>query len=215
MKIIFTPAGGVTIYVDVTGVNYANGSYTATARVDYADSTFSPGGLGQNTLAIPSEAITVDAETTLEEAVMAWLVSEDGPYTGGQIVEDAEFAFLSLRLAMKQAVKTKRSTAEQAGLTVAGIGSFDTDVESQRKINGAVTMALIALQSNQPFDLDWRLADDSVVSLDAMEMIGVGVAVGQHVSACQANKNALDAAIALATTVEELQAIDTDAGWPA
>lgn len=218
MKIIFTPAGGVTIHVDVQGVSYSQGVYQANLVTSYADAAHFPGGMvqtNQNTVTVPSEAVVVNAETTLEQAVLDWLTGLEGPFAGGQQVSDEDFALVAMRLNMRQAVKRKRDAVEQQGVTLAGVGTFDTDTESQRKVNGAVTMALIAMQYSQPFEIVWRLADDTTATLDAAGIIGVGVAVGQHVAACQANKNALDLLIMAAESVEELEAIDLEDGWPA
>jgi hypothetical protein len=75
-------------------------------------------------------------------------------------------------------------------------------------------MAVVAQINNQPFSMDWRMADDTIVTLDAAQMIAMGMAVAQHVAACQTKKNTLDAQIAAATTVADLDAIDVESGWP-
>lgn len=113
----------------------------------------------------------------------------------------------------KKRVKELRDQHEHGGV-VTPYGVFDSDPDSQRKIAGAVIMAMIAAQNEQPFEIDWRLHDNSVVSLNTSEMIEVGVLIGQHVAACQQVKNTLDAEIELAETIEDLDAIDIFAGWP-
>ena len=52
---------------------------------------------------------------------------------------------------------------------------FDSDAQSVQKINGAATMALIAKTENQPFSMNWTTKDNSEVSLNADQMIGLGV----------------------------------------
>lgn len=150
-----------------------------------------------------------------EQAVADWLVSEDGIFAGGVIVSDEDFEVAGQKVFLRRKTKNKRDAVEHGGITVGELGDFDSDPDSQRKVNGAVTMALIAAQNSQTFELTWRLSDDTTVVLDAPAMVSVGVAFGQHVAACQARKNVLDAAIAAAVDLEDLTAIDVDAGWPA
>ena len=52
---------------------------------------------------------------------------------------------------------------------------FDSDTQSVQKINGAATMALIARTENQPFSMTWTTKDNLEISLNADQMIGLGV----------------------------------------
>jgi hypothetical protein len=115
-----------------------------------------------------------------------------------------------LKADVRFAVRARRNAAEWGGCNTPS-GRIDSDPDSQRKINGSVTMALIA---GSAFSVDWRLSDNTVTTLNASQMINVGLAVGQHVSACQDRKNDLDAAITAATSATELAAIDIETGWP-
>lgn len=140
-------------------------------------------------------------------------VPEDVParlalWDGSAIVADLGRA----RAEIKARVKELRDAAETGGCTVPGIGRFDSDSDSQRKISGAVVMAMLG---GGAFAMEWRLADNSVEALDAPQMIAVGVAVGQHVAACQQRKNEIDAALNAAGTYGDLLAIDIEGGWPA
>lgn len=112
------------------------------------------------------------------------------------------------------AAKAKRDIQIDAGVTVPGIGTFDSDSVSRNNITGAVTMALIAQGAGAPFTIGWKLADNTVTTLDAAQMIGVGVAMGQYVAACHANAQAIGLAIQGAGDVETVEAIDIGAGWP-
>ena len=107
-------------------------------------------------------------------------------------------------------VKSLRDARETGGL-VTPYGPLDTDPDSQRKISGSVVMAMLG---GAGFTIEWRMADNTLVSLDATGMSTLGVLVGQHVRQCQTRKNELDAAIGAATTPEELNAIDLEAEWP-
>ena len=110
--------------------------------------------------------------------------------------------------------KLQRSAAIDAGCTVPGVGTFDTDADSRANITGAVTGAIVAAGAGEPFAITWKLADNTFVPLDGPGMIGVGVAVLEFVSACHARAQVLALAIEAAVDVAELDGIDVEAGWP-
>ena len=111
------------------------------------------------------------------------------------------------------AVKTRRDQAEWAGCTTA-LGRVDSDPDSQRKVSGAVQMAMIAQGAGAPFGIDWTMQDNVTVAHDAPAMIAMGVAVGQHVAACHEVALGKRAAIEAAETIEDLDAVDIEGGWP-
>lgn len=126
---------------------------------------------------------------------------------------DAALLFTIAKIDMREAVMRRRDRAEFSGCNTL-LGRMDTDADSQRKINGSVTMALIAQAAGQPFSIDWTMADNSTVAHDGPAMIAAGVAVGMHVSACHENALALKAAVDAAADVVALAAIDIEEGWP-
>lgn len=145
---------------------------------------------------------------------MQWMavMGEDGP----EAVPFERPAPLALAIAATEKraeVNGLRLACEVSGCETP-LGRVDTDGDSQRKINGAVTMALIAQTAGQPFTVDWTMADNSLVTHDAPAMIAMGVAVGQHVSDCHERGAALKAEIDAADTVEEIEAVDIYSGWP-
>lgn len=111
-------------------------------------------------------------------------------------------------------VKARRDQAEWGGCATP-LGAVDTDPDSQRKISGAVQMAMIAQAAGEPFALDWTMRDNSVVAHDGAAMVTMGVLVGLHVAACHAAATTLRAAIAVATDEAAIASVDVDAGWPA
>lgn len=111
-------------------------------------------------------------------------------------------------------VKARRDRVVARSVTVGPLGTFDADAESRANITGAVTMALIAQGAGQPFSINWKLANNAIATLNAAQMIAVGVAVGQHVAATHANAQSLGIAIDAAATHQDLDAIDVAAGWP-
>lgn len=107
-------------------------------------------------------------------------------------------------------IKAARSAAEYGGFDWTHDGAvhrFDADAESQRRIQGAAQMAQLALAQAQPFEIVWTLADNSTVTLDAADMIAVGMAMAAHVNACHVRGRELRAQIEAAATKAELDAI--------
>ena len=99
-------------------------------------------------------------------------------------------------------IKAARSTAEYGGFTW-DVSTFDSDQISQGRITGAVTLA----QMNSAFTIGWTLADNTVRTLSAADMILVGQALGMHVAAQFATGQALRVQIEAAATAEEVSAI--------
>lgn len=126
---------------------------------------------------------------------------------------DPETEFAVARVKVREAVKDKRQYTENYGCATIK-GRVDTTPDSQLKLNGAATMALIAKMTGQPFALAWTMADNSTVTLNADEMIAVASAAGVHVSACHERARILKAAIDAAQDQAELDAIDIASGWP-
>lgn len=111
---------------------------------------------------------------------------------------------------------------KQNGPAPTPFGLVDNDDSSKIKITGAVTMAMLAMQQNATFSVDWTMHDNSIVTLDQVKMLQLGEAAGSYVSEIHAHATALKAqidAIAvgtgdLATAVAALDAIDITVGWP-
>lgn len=106
-------------------------------------------------------------------------------------------------------IKSARESVEFGPFAWGG-QTFDGDSESQRRIQGAAQLATLAQATGQPFSIDWTLADNTQATLTAAEMIGVGVALGQHVNGAHGIARTLRTQIDAATTPEELEAIQ----WP-
>ena len=100
-------------------------------------------------------------------------------------------------------IKTARSAAETAPLTVGARAYDDTDV-SQRQIAGAVQLALIA---GPAFTVEWTLADNTSATLTQAEVVAVGVALGQRTSVIYAAGRVLRTRIEACTTVAEADAV--------
>lgn len=154
----------------------------------------------------PLAALSADPEGS----VTAWLASDAGPYPNAPIIADEAVDLEAARSRTLAAIRRQRDTAEWSGCETP-LGRVDTDPSSQRKISGAVTMAMIL---GEAFTIDWRMADNTVAPHNSAAMIQMGLLVGQHISTCQNRKNELDAEAVSAETIEALEAIDIGAGWP-
>lgn len=107
------------------------------------------------------------------------------------------------------AIKEKRTEIENAGFYWQTY-LFDSDPISQSRIQGAVQMAQIALSQNQPFSIDWTIANDTVVTLSAQDMVSVGLALGSHINQCHVIGRQLREQIDAAQTPEVLESVV----WP-
>ena len=106
-------------------------------------------------------------------------------------------------------VKASRDSVEFGGFVWDG-STFDSDQESQSRIQGAAQLATLATLNNQPFSIDWTLADNSVRTLDASDMIAAGTAMGVHIATTHSIGRTLRIEIDAAVTKEEVEAIT----WP-
>ena len=107
------------------------------------------------------------------------------------------------------ALAAKRWEKETGGMSYNGM-SLATDAVSQTKYIGAV----IGAQMNPQSTLKWKLQDGTFVTLDAAAIVAVAFAVRGHVQACFDREATLATLINTATTVEEIDAININVGWP-
>lgn len=121
-------------------------------------------------------------------------------------VEPAAPSIESLRSAAWSKIKAARLGAETAPLAV-GDRLYDADADSQRRIAGAVQLAVLAPAG---WTIDWTLADNTVATLTAAEVVAVGIALGAQVSAAHAVARLLREQIDAAASIYDLNAIT----WP-
>lgn len=114
-----------------------------------------------------------------------------------------------LKIASWVAVKAARSAVE-GGTFVWDGSTFDCDAASTSRVMGAVQLASMALSAGLPWSIDWTLSDNTVRTLSAQDMLGVGAALGTQVAQAFATARALRAQIDAAQSAEELAGI----AWP-
>ena len=146
-----------------------------------------------------------DATGSMERALAA---QAEGLFAGATVVAAAAPDDLELARARKWAeIKGERDLIESGGFDMPGLGRFDRDSESRNRIVGAVTAAKIAQDAAQPYVINWTLADNSTVELDAPAMISVGFTLLAHMDATHQRSRALYAEIQAAQDSEALAAI--------
>lgn len=114
-----------------------------------------------------------------------------------------------VRKEVKKLLASKRYTVEVSGVVVNG-STILTDRESQATITGAKAYADL----NPAAVVDWK-SPTGWVQIDAATIGAIASAVGLHVQSCFSCERALSEAVDAATTVADIKAIDTSAGWPA
>ncbi|CAD7336034.1 DUF4376 domain-containing protein [Sphingomonadales bacterium 56] len=164
----------------------------------------------QDRYPIPTGAIFDPADPM--QAAASALVAEGGPFAGGTVLTPAQTELQVSSAVTSMLIKAARDRAQNAGQYVDGIGFFDSGPDSQRLIAGA---AMAAFVQGEDFSVDWRLADNSIATLNAAQMIAVGMAIVARVDACQRRKNDLDAMVMAASTLADLAVIPVDEEWPA
>ncbi|MBB4837304.1 hypothetical protein HNP52_000355 [Sphingomonas kyeonggiensis] len=175
------------------------------------------------------------------------LVSCDGPYApyDGDLFElaeleheldltrerwDWELDAVVLRATPEQArndrweaAKVYREQRRNAPLPIMGVLAGDViiadcDLESRLTIAGAVQMATLAQAANEPYSLTFTDHDNRQHTLDAGQVIALGVSVATFQGLChaasQSVRNALDTAVAEGATAAEILLIDITAGYP-
>lgn len=103
-------------------------------------------------------------------------------------------------------IKQARTAFIDAPL-VTPYGTFDSDAAGRTSITDAVLLANNLSALSLPVAIEFTLADNSVVTLDAAQIVEVGLLLGQKVQHAHPHSQALRAQIEAATTKEEVEAV--------
>lgn len=113
----------------------------------------------------------------------------------------------SAKEAKWEAVKAARDAQEFGTFSWNGL-SFDGDRDAQRRLTVALEAAKEAIASSSEFSTFWKLADNTIISLSAQDVVAVYRACGEHnIRDNHAAAAIKYAQIQAATTIEELDAI--------
>lgn len=108
-----------------------------------------------------------------------------------------------------QELKKSRNLKESGGFAWDG-SVFDSDPQSQLRLQGAVQLAQMSAASSTPFSIEWTLKDNTVRTLSGSDMIAVGLALAGHITAVHELYRDLKNEVDTATTVQQVDSIS----WP-
>lgn len=151
-------------------------------------------------LDIDSTALLATAQTTI-------LAKPE--FLGSSVIPDGGTDLEKAKVKQWTIVKINRDIKEFSGF-VWDSSTFDSDPQSQSRIQGGVQLAQMAIQANQPFSITWTLKDNSARVLNPQDMINVGLALAAHVQAVHQIGRVIREQINAATTIEEVSLI----AWP-
>jgi uncharacterized protein YbdZ (MbtH family) len=103
-------------------------------------------------------------------------------------------------------LKTQRDITLDGGFSWNNL-VFDSDPKSRANIQGAVTLAQLSEQVNQPFSITWTLKDNSTISLNAQQMKEVGIALANHLNTAYDKGRILRTQVEQALTLEEVGSV--------
>lgn len=125
---------------------------------------------------------------------------------------DWELPLAEVKSRAWEAVKALRQSYHY-GSASTPFGDVQCDPEAKANVTGLALMATIAKNSGATYSEPFTLADNSVVVLDADQMIAMSLAVGEHVSAVFSRARDLRDQIEAAASAADVAAIDIETGW--
>jgi hypothetical protein len=114
-----------------------------------------------------------------------------------------------LRLQFRRKVNDQRFELERNGFTYQG-RKFDSDQASFNRLQVALSMAMIANTANVPYAVDWTTADNSVVTLDANQVLEMAKALAAYGTSLHERARLLKKKIETCKSLAELVALDLD-----
>lgn len=106
-------------------------------------------------------------------------------------------------------IKLARDAAERVPL-VTQLGTFDADPKGRTNLTDTILLLQSLAAIGQPAEIDFTLADNTVVSLSLQQMVMVGIALGNQVQGAYNTGRQLRGLIDAATSAGQLDAI----AWP-
>lgn len=135
---------------------------------------------------------------------LAWLAGGNNPEVLPVPARDLE----AERTAKLAAVQAKKCAVRDGGFIVDAV-RFDSDDTAQI----AYMSLAMELMSNPSYTTSWKASGNLWVTMDAAGFAKVRTGIKAHIEACFAKQAQLDYLIQNAASVEELDAIDIEAGW--
>jgi len=154
-----------------------------------------------------------DASLLHRCTIADWSLLQEGELMvqDGQIVPYAAPApdLALLKWQRLTALNEERDRREAAGFPYLD-KLFDSNPLSVQRITAAALAAQSALATNSPFEIEWTAADNSTITLNATELLGMPIALATHAASLHNTARQLKSQVESATTVEEVEAIQ----WP-
>jgi Domain of unknown function (DUF4376) len=116
-----------------------------------------------------------------------------------EIIANIELGSLPERIA------SRRFDAETRGMAINGMSVY-TDRTTQMKL----TAASVRAARDPAYTVDWKLTNNTFVTLNAEQLIAIGDAVGDYVQACYTRESVLLIAVADGTYTDAM----LQEGWP-
>lgn len=152
------------------------------------------------------------AISDFDNLALALTTAADSPFFGGQIYVAG--SNLETARARKWAwVKLENDRRNAMDLTTP-FGVLQQDLTSQNEIIKAVLMANNLVAAGYPVEINFTLADNTEVTLDAPMTVGMGFAMAARQQLYRARRNELRKEIEAAESLEELDAITWDEAAP-
>lgn len=162
-----------------------------------------------------SNAVLADADLPADWMGAEWSFSA-GVWTlvnTEQYDQRRNTALQVLKVAKIAAINAKRDVLETQGFAYSGLW-FQSDERSTQRIANAAVTASTSLMASQAFSVDWMAADNTPLTLDAMGMLSLQAALTTHAAALHGYARVLKGQASSATSIEELDAVLVDSGWP-
>lgn len=116
---------------------------------------------------------------------------------------EAPFDLENYKLQKKAEINNIRNMKENSGFTYLN-KVFDSDDKSVLRIYGANDLAIKCKENNTPFEIEWTCQDNTQITLNADEMMGVPVALAQFSNILHQKASNIKEAIMNASTKEEV-----------
>lgn len=123
--------------------------------------------------------------------------------------QDAAY-LISHRKKKVDQIREKRRQVEAGGLVLGNGMVMRSDKESQAALGNE--QRLMAITPGRT--IDWEMADGEFVVLNKANVDSMDADLSAHVQAARTNQRVLYDLLKAATTVAQIDAIDTEAGWP-
>lgn len=123
---------------------------------------------------------------------------------------NAEERLTAARAEVCARVNAERNRREQASFAYLG-KRIDSDSVSVQRITVAQATAQMALSAGVPYEIEWSCADNTMLALDAMGVLGMMQALGSYGLALHMHSRALKAQV---NASEDPESIDILVGWP-